>query len=235
MNLSRRDFIGLSAGAFAIGLVGCAGKPTVQKEPQAATEAKEQDKPTLEVADSGFYMDEYGSAHFAAKITNNSTEYAAAQVDITASAKDTDGKILGTYPCLLSAIYPNGSAFVGGNIPVSGEVKTVEFTIADKKDMWQKTKQTQDEYTKTFYAENLNVTNDGIPQVTGEAISTSKYDFQQSKVIAVLMDNSGKIIGGDCTYLDNLTAGAKQPFSVFLGKMPEYKDVIAYVDAGAKK
>lgn len=30
MNLSRRDFIGLSAGAFAIGLVGCAGKPTVQ-------------------------------------------------------------------------------------------------------------------------------------------------------------------------------------------------------------
>ena len=180
MDLSRREFIGLSAGFATIGIAGCSSKPTVQKDTQATTETKdkkEAPKATLEVTDSGFYTDEYGNAHYAAKITNSSTKYAASTVKITVTAKDSGGKILETMPYYLSAIYPSGDAFIGGVVPTSEKANSVEFAIADDEDTWKDTEQTQKEYIETFYAENVNVVNSSYPSVTGEAVSKSKHDF----------------------------------------------------------
>ena len=92
MTITRRSFVAL-AGITALTLGGCSGSGQPNgsnevNEPAVAEVEQEAEPKDLEVAETGFYFDSYGTAHFASIVSNPNSTWAAENIQVTVAARD---------------------------------------------------------------------------------------------------------------------------------------------------
>ncbi len=227
-------------GAMVASMAGCSGgeqtEPVEQQEPastEAAVQQSEEPEP-LEVAESGYYYDDYGMWYFAAIIDNPNMGWAAQNIQLSVSAKDADGKIVGTQDCYLTLLFANGSNAVCGAISAEG-AESLEFQIVENSNMWVQEETQQAEYDESIYVQNVNETVDdyGYTTVAGEAVSEATGAFVGASANIVFRDAEGKIVGGNVAYISDLPAGSTVPFSVdYMSNVPEHDKTEVHINSG---
>lgn len=189
-------------------------QPNVTNEP----EDEEDEFIPLEVKESGYYMvDEY---LFCAVILNNPNDnYAIEFPTFRVTAYDADDKILGTDDQTLSIIYPNQDfAYAGQFFDVSEQPARVEVTALKPEDYNIISTDFLDHPTyEQMIGSNISF-NDN--DVLGEISNTNDYDFDMAIVTVIFRDESGNIVSGNSSFVDQVAADSKTPFEISI-----YSDV----------
>lgn len=227
-----------AAGALALTLTGCAQKtePIEQGDPPSAESQKNTNElKDLEITESGFYVDEFGYAHYAAIVANENMDRGAQMVNVKVTSKDADGKILGSSDAYLTALFANGKTAVCGSTIDGKSPASVEFQVVPASNMWQDGTTQQAEFDKAFFVQNVNETVDdfGYTTVAGEIENTGTGGFSGTTVNAVFRAADGTIVGGAMTSISSVPAGTTVPFSIdYIQNVPEHATVDVFVDCG---
>ena len=227
-----------AAGALALTLTGCAQKtePIEQEDPPSAESQKNANElKDLELAESGFYVDDFGDAHYAAIVANKNMDRAAQMVNVKVTSKDADGKILGSSDAYLTVLFANGKTAVCGSTYDGKNPNSLEFQIVPASNMWQDESMQQAEFDKAFYVQNVNESVDdyGYTTVAGEVVNTGTGGFSGTTINAVFRSADGTIVGGEMTSISSVPAGTTVPFSIdYIQNVPEHATVDVFVDCG---
>lgn len=225
-----------AAGALALSLAGCAqqAEPIAQNDPPS-TEAKQNERQPLSVAETGYFMDEFGSAHYAVIIENENMDAAAELVNMKITSKDADGKIIGSEDAYLTLLFANGKTALCGTTYSAQNAATLEFQIVESPNMWQHETMQQAEFDEAFYVQNINESTGeyGDTTVAGEIVNTGSAGFSAASINAVFRDANGAIVGGATTTISSVPADSTVPFSIdYIPNVPEHAKVDVYVDCG---
>ena len=69
-----------------------------------------------------------------------------------------------------------------------------------------------------------------FPKYTGEITNENDYEVSSSIVAIVYRDANGKLLGGECTFVDGLKAGGKTPFEIDAKDFSESKTYEVYAN-----
>lgn len=171
----------------------------------------------VEIAKAGFTISN-GYIHYAIVLHNNSGEKAIEYLTYRFTAKDENGVILGTGDQVLNVIYP-GQDYVWGGIgcEVPEMPALVEFEVLNPEDCNIKnTSQLSHPEYKPLKVQNVNCRVDQFSgyKFLGEVYNSNDYDISQAGVFVVLKNETGAIIGGEMTFVDNIRAESKAAFEI---------------------
>ena len=218
--MTRRTFFA-AAGTALLCLSGCSGQAhdggsTQVNEPATTDSASEAEPLDPEVVESGYYFDSYGTAHFAAIVSNPNSTWAAENIRVTVAARDADGNVVDTLDDSITLMFPDGQTAICGDMGAPESTSSLEVAASVSSSGWTK----QDITQKDFY-DQLPITN----------ITESIDEWGQIQV--VFRNADGGIVGGAYTYVNGeLAAGSTMPFSTLSQEVPEHASVEAYVDCG---
>lgn len=226
--------------ALVITLAGCAGgeskEPTEQNEPATAKTQQEAKPQELQTAESGFWVDDYSVAHYAAIIENPNQSWAAEHIPVTITARDAGGNVLNTINDSITLMFPAGKTAISGDVKAPSGTATLDVVAKANSQGWTKC---EDVSQKSFYdllpITGINETTGdfGAVTVAGEVSNNTEGTFSLARVNIVWRDAGGVIVGGCYTYLNGeFSAGATQPFSAIEQGVPEHATVEAYLDCG---
>lgn len=188
----------------------------------------------LELVDSGFAVkDGYDTYYiqYAVIVKNPNTERAVEFPKVRLTARDADGAVLGTDDIVGSSIQPGGtwySAFQGPS--VDSEPATVDFEIIQPDDGDWVSPDRIDNAGEPLSVENPIKRED---KIVGEVSNPNNFDISSVAVVVLFRDDSGKLLAGETTYTDKVSAGGKIPFELSLwgaddGYITDNFDVYAY-------
>lgn len=166
----------------------------------------------MQITKSGFFLNgEY--LYTVTAIHNPNTTYAIEYPSFRIIAKDSDGILLGTDDQTLSIIYPGQTFyFAGMAFDVAEAPATVSFEILPPHDYEIVNTSTLEHTTfAPLVASNCVVRNG---DVLGEIKNNNNYDISRAIVVVIFEDESGRIVGGDSTYVESLKASGSIPFEI---------------------
>lgn len=223
-----------------LGVSGCSGQAqdegSAQVNEPATTDAVTENEPLdLEVVESGFYFDSYGSAHFAAIVSNPNSTWAAENIRVTVAARDADGNVIDTLDDSITLMFPDGQTAICGDMGAPEGTSSLDVTVSVGSNGW-----TQQDITQKDFYDQLPITNItesvdewGETTVAGEVANNTEGAFSGTRVQVVFSNADGGIVGGTYTYINGeLAAGSTAPFSTISQEVPEHASVEAYVDCG---
>lgn len=239
MRLTRREFV-VVAGAALLGFAGCSGDASESEQSQvnepAATDAVIEEEPAdLEVVETGFYFDSYGTAHFAAIVENANSSWAAENIQITVAARDAGGNVIDTLNDFITLVFPNGQAAICGDMGAPENTASLEVTASVSSSGWTRQDITQKEFYDLLPITSLTESVDEWDKTTvaGEIANNTEGSFSGTRVQVIFRDADGGIVGGAYTYVNGeLAPGSTAPFSTLSQEVPEHASVEAYVDCG---
>lgn len=171
----------------------------------------------LEMVDSGYAVKDGYDAYYiqyAIIVKNPNTERAVEFPRVRLTARDADGAILGTEDIVGSSILPGGtlySAFQGPS--VDSKPATVDFEIVQPDDSDWVSPDRIDNVGEPLSVENPTKRED---KIVGEVSNPNDFDISSVAVVVLFRDGSGKLLAGETTYTDKVTAGGKIPFELSL-------------------
>lgn len=195
---------------------------------------------SLELVDSGWYLDSQGYVCYAVALRNASESL---QIDFPAveiTGRDESGSVLFTSTQVLNVILPGETLYYGGLAGNGGgsAPATVEFNPV-KPDEWNVKSYDGEENTFTISGLSEREGSAGIISFTGEVTAESLGCLGMSGgsgsvcISVILRDDAGKIVYG-CSGFANLPEeGQSVPFEVssFGGELPSYATMEAYAMA----
>lgn len=239
MRLTRRGFVFMASAAL-LGLAGCSGQTqengSNQVNEPATTDAATENEPLdLEVVESGFYFDSYGTAHFAAIVSNPNSTWAAENIRVTVAARDADGNVVDTLDDSITLMFPDGQTAICGDMGAPESTASLEVTASVSSSGWTKQDITQKDFYDQLPITNITESIDewGETTVAGEIANNTEGAFSGTRIQVVFRNADGGIVGGAYTYVNGeLAAGSTAPFSTLSQEVPEHASVEAYVDCG---
>lgn len=188
----------------------------------------------LEIVDSGYTVkDGYDTNYvqYAIVVKNPNTERAIRFPKVRLTSRDADGAILGTEDIVGSSIMPGGawySASQGSS--VDSTPATVDFEIIPPDDSDWVAPDRIDNAGEPLTVENPAKRGD---KIVGEVSNPNDFDINSVAVVVLFRDGSGKLLAGETTYTDKVTAGGKIPFELSLwgtngGYITDNFEVYAY-------
>lgn len=171
----------------------------------------------VEITKAGFSISG-GCLLHSVVLHNSSNNQALRFPQYRVTAKDADGKILGTEQYVLNIIYPDRD-YVCGDIgfEMTEYPAVVEFEMleADEWDMVETTLLDKKEYLPLEVENIFCRKEDGnIYTYTGEIYNPNQYQIDEARVSVIIKDTDGKMLGGSPGFVDHIKAGGKVPFSV---------------------
>ena len=223
-----------------LGISGCSGQTQDEgsaqvNEPATTDSASEAEPLELEVVESGFYFDSYGSAHFAAIVSNPNSTWAAENIRVTVAARDADGNVVDTLDDSITLMFPDGQTAICGNMGAPESTASLDVTASVNSSGWTKQDITQKEFYDQLPITNITESVDerGETTVAGEIANNTKGAVSGTRVQVLFRNSDGGIVGGTYTYINGeLAAGSTAPFSTVSQEVPEHASVEAYVDCG---
>jgi len=188
----------------------------------------------LELVDSGYAVKDGHNTYYiqyAIIVKNPNTERAVEFPKVRLTARDTDGAILGTDDIVGSSILPGStwySAFQGPS--VDSKPATVDFEIVQPDDSDWVSPDRIDNAGEPLTVENPTKRED---KIVGEISNPNDFDISSVAVVVLFRDDSGKLLAGETTYTDKVSAGGKIPFELSLwgaddGYITDNFEVYAY-------
>lgn len=200
--------------------------------PAGGSSGEAQDGQQIELVESGYSLDAndgYVSVYYAVKIHNPNEEYAIDFPKIQITAKSEDGKILKTEEQVLNSIAANDTIIYGNKVSYEGEeADSVEISVSNGKDDYMHQSGSgvirQEQLAISNVSENVG---EYETTYTGEVTNNSTEDLSTVAVI-VIYKNGDEMIGGDATYVDDLSSGATKPFEISEYSNLEYESFEIY-------
>jgi len=188
----------------------------------------------LELIDSGYAVKKGFSAYYiqyAIIVKNPNTERAVMFPKVRITAKDADGAILGTEDIVGSSILPGAawySAFQGPS--TDSKPATVEFEIIQPDESDWVSPDRIDNAGEPLTVENPTKRK---AKIVGEVLNPNDFDINSVAVVVLFRDENGKLLAGETTYTDKVSAGGKTPFEISLwgsddGYITDNFEVYAY-------
>lgn len=175
----------------------------------AATSAARQE---LDIAESGFTAFEGDTpyAQYGVVIANpNKSGWAASDVTVTMAFYDSVGNVLTTEEENISFILPGQRSGIGDTAFDTQGADSMDVTV--DVDSWEEI----DFEPGTYTASRVKVKQDDYEtQITGILKCSFAKDQENVKVVALLRNKAGKIIGGESTYVDKIRCDKGTPFSM---------------------
>ena len=231
-----------SAAMLTVCLGGCAQQATVAPAPESEPEAVEADateeRQDLVIDESGYYIDEFGSGHYAVIISNPNSSWAAEAISLDVTSKDAAGNIVGTTQSGTTLLFPSGKTAICGRTFDAVAPETLEFSVSVRSTGWtEMSEPTQDEFNSVFHVDGLNEVAGSYGQTsfTGELVNETEGTFSLPSVHVVMRDESGAVVGGCFGYVGSsseIAGGQTVAFSIDESDVPAHATIEAYVDCG---
>lgn len=177
----------------------------------------------LELADSGYAVKDGFDTYYiqyAIAVKNPNTERAVMFPTVRLTARDAGGAVLGTDEIVGPSILPGGtwySAFQGPS--VDSKPAAVDFEIVQPDDSDWVSPESIENAGKPLTVENPIKRTD---KIAGEVSNPNDFDIDSVAVVVFFRDESGKLLAGETTYTDKVSAGGKIPFEIPLWGDEEY-------------
>ena len=208
--------------ALLVLFTGCGG---ASDSGEAAPEQETTKAADLELTDSGYSVTEDNFIHWGAVVKNPDEVNAYEYPVITITAYDKNGEVLAAEEQTLMGIEPGEEQAFGSLVDANGEKPDkVEFGIENGNMV-----KASDTAIKSSDLE-VSGTNEkegefGDTSYTGKVKNNSETDSESVGVV-VLLKNKGKIVYGEVTYVDKLTAGKEKPFDLDIYDAPEHDEYV---------
>ena len=198
---------------------------TVEKRTESKSENENSLKP-LEILDFGYaateILEDQTIIHYGVKVKNPNPEHAVQFPVIYVTAKDSLGNELYTQYAPLSAIAAGDTIMYGGMViyedeePATVDVSVSSLDLSGGYILQEEsTAIYQDELVVSDVSEQKSDNGKAV-KFTGNVTNTSKYDIDGNFVVSVVFFEDDKIIGGYCSYFENLESGETMPFELDL-------------------
>ena len=226
--------------SYEVSIMGQTGTVTLVRSdndytsfaPAGGSSGEAQDGQQIELVESGYSLDSndgYVSVYYAVKIHNPNEEYAIEFPKIQITAKSEDGKILKTEEQVLNSISANDTIIYGNRVSYEGEeANSVEISVSNGKDDYMHQSGSgvirQEQLAISNVSENVG---EYEKTYTGEVTNNSTEDLSTVAVI-VIYKNGDEMIGGDATYIDDLSSGSTKPFEISEYSNLEYESFEIY-------
>ena len=194
--------------------------PTEIPEPTAAPTQTPQitmadPDEVFSVKEFGWTLKSNGYIYYAVILHNNRSDVAVNLPSYRITARDKDGNLLGTERQVLNEIYPGqDTCFAGMAFSVSGQPATVEIEpiTPDSYNLIAPIKMKHDTYIP-LEVRNISKKTDFLGEkYLGEVYSSNAYDFSMVQVCILFRNENNALIGGECTYVNDLKANKSVPF-----------------------
>lgn len=216
------------------GLLGCSSAETessseTDSSTEASSKSTEASTPQdLVLIETGWSVDESGYVHYGFGLENPNENYEAQFPVITITGRDADGKIVFSDDQTLSFLNAKGTCHFAsqagnGNVP-----DTVEFTVSVSSYNWV---ENANQYPDIYTVSNTNVVKGsyGTTSFTGEVTVNKEWsDVTMIAVSVILRNDTGEIVYGDLTFVDNPVEGQTKPFEIPCYNLPSYASYEIY-------
>ena len=219
--MKRLLMIGLMI-AMVLSFTACGGSETEGGSGEGSSEAKTAD---VELVDSGYSVTDDNYVYWGAVIRNPDKTTAYEFPVITITAYDKDGEVLAAEEQTLMRIEPGEEQAFGMMMDANGEKPDkVEFGVENGNAV-----KPSDTALKSSDLE-ISGTNEkegefGDTAYTGKVKNNSEKDADSVGVV-VLLKKKGKIVYGDVTYVDKMSAGKEKPFDMSIYDAPKHDEYV---------
>lgn len=218
----------LMASTLAFGICAC-GDKTASPQPRSNSETEKENSKTKSVKDIEILEKGYSVSsdylHFAFTLHNPNSEGYFEYPQVTITAKDSEGKILGTEEQVMGYIGPNDTVSFGAPMSITGTVSTVDFTVSG--DLVDTIPENSYCLSTDLEISNLSefAEDEFSTKYTGEIENKSNNDISTAGV-TILLKQNGNIVYGETTYISDLKIGNKRPFefSISNSDVPQYDE-----------
>lgn len=178
----------------------------------------------LEIVECGYVVtDGYDTYYikYAVMVKNPNTEKAVEFPKIRLTARDKNGAVLGTNDVVGSSILPGRTWYRASLGPsIDSKPATVEFEIIQPNDFDWVSPDRIDNEGEALIVENPIMRED---KIVGEVYNPNDFDTRCVAVVVFFRDDNGKLLAGETTYTNKVSAGGKIPFELWLwGANDEY-------------
>jgi predicted small secreted protein len=169
----------------------------------------------LELVESGYAVKKGNDKfyiQYALIVKNPNTERAVEFPTVRITARDAGGAVLGTEDVVGSSILPGEnwySAFQGPS--TDSEPASVDFELVQPDDSDWISPDLLDNVGEPLSVENPTKRED---KIVGEVVNSNDFDINTVAIVVLFRDDSGKLLAGETTYTDKITAGGKIPFEL---------------------
>lgn len=227
--MKKRLLLILLFGLFTVFLVSCGtNNPDESNSDNIASnviesETIEKTKTTdVKIIESGYSVsDDYIYYGFVIENSNNDIAFEFPKITIT--AYDKDSSILSTDTQVMNILLPNETQAFGSILECNGDTPDkVDFTVESGDSITPPSDAISSSQLLITDA-NERTNDDGDISYTGKVKNDSPNDTD-SVGITLLLKNKGKIVYGDTTYVDDLSAGSEKPFDLSEYDLPEHDE-----------
>lgn len=177
-----------------------------------------------ELVDSGYTIiqdENYCLIYYSVEIKNPNSEYAIEFPTITLTSKTEDGTIIDTQEQIIHSIAASDTFKYATKTQYEGKkASTVDISVSSGVESYNYIIQDDAVYpqTKDFVVNNIsNTTNNSIfgdeHIFTGEIINSTKNSYS-TLLVCVNLYKDGKLVGGNSTFIDNVTANQTKAFKI---------------------
>ena len=203
----KKIFVIVLSIVMCFGLVACSGGGE-----QEASGPKE-----LKLVDCGYsYIDGY--LYYAVVIKNPNEDIMMEFPSLRITARDEEGNVIATEDQTFGEIHAGQTfEYASLGLELSEAPTNVDFEILPFDD-YGIIEEDSSEYAniKKLTVNNVTASVDSIgwPTYSGEIVNDNEYDISSVAVSVLYRDSDNKLIGGDTTYVDNVVANGKTPFTL---------------------
>lgn len=167
----------------------------------------------LEIKESGYAVTKKGYLYVAVVLHNPNPNYCVEFPAFRVTARDADGLLLGSNDQVLSVIYPQQDfCYAGQMFKVDDVPATIDFEALAPNDYNIVKPQNLDHPNY----DPLSIISSVIREdrAMGELNNSNNFDIDSAIVAIVYRDESGQIVGGDSTFISNVSASNSTPFDI---------------------
>jgi hypothetical protein len=188
----------------------------------------------LELVDYGYAVKDSADKYYiqyAFMVKNPNTERAVEFPKVRLTARDADGAILGTEDIVGWSILPGRILCKASQGPsVDSKPATVDFEVIEPDDTDWVSPDRIDNAGEPLTIENPIKREE---KIVGEIFNPNDFDVSSVVVVVLFRDDSGKLLAGETTYADKISAGGTIPFELSLwstddGYVTDNFEVYAY-------
>ncbi|MFC1721422.1 FxLYD domain-containing protein [Patescibacteria group bacterium] len=164
----------------------------------------------IEVEDVSVFSSVEGKVDLLAVVRDPDPRWGLQEVGYIFVVQDDSGNEIGRYEGSTYILPAEEKYLVQVGVPVDGEPASATITIEPHS--WIKAPEIQQpniDVKNLVFSQDTNV---GTASLDGRLINSSKYNFEEVEVTAILKDSSGQIIGTNYTTLNALIAGEERDF-----------------------
>ena len=216
----RLWIVAVIAIAMMLVLTACGGEEG-SGDSGSGEESKAAEEKPVKLAGKGYTVDDDHYLHYAFIIKNPDENNAYEFPAVTITAYDGNGDVLATEEQMMMQIQPGEKQSFASLIDCNGETPDkVTFEV----DTGTKIKASDDAVKASDFkisGENERPGDYGDLSVTGKVKNTSEKDCD-SVAVVVVFKKGKKIVYGDLTYIDGLSAGKEKPFEISMYNVPDH-------------